>query len=187
MRTRGYSSSHSVAVLTALLVWASAGSATAQTPAQPAQKPHAHGHGHGQGGMACTGHAMGGPHHALSMAYHENLANFARTLQEQVALSKTVDVDLARPAVAEMRRSFESIKQHHQAHMAMMGATDSMMLRRMAQMAPALAALGEQIAALEAEVAGSKPDPAKVSKLAAGILEHCHAGAMQPGGKPPRM
>src|ERR1035438_3275245 len=64
---------------------------------------------------------MSGPHHVLAMAYRENLITFARALQTQVAQSKIVDLDLARPATAEMRRSFDQMNLHHKAHMAMMG------------------------------------------------------------------
>jgi len=61
------------------------------------------------------------PHHVLAMAYRTNLETFARALHGPVTQSKTVDVDLARPAVAEMRRSFDQMRQHHQAQMTTMG------------------------------------------------------------------
>ena len=48
--------------------------------------------------MKGMGDMKGGPHHALAMAYGDNLAKFARALQGQVTHSKTVDLDLARPA-----------------------------------------------------------------------------------------
>lgn len=61
------------------------------------------------------------PHHMLAMAYRANLETFTRALQKQVTQSKTVNLDLARPAVAEMRRSFDQMRQHHQAQMTAMG------------------------------------------------------------------
>ena len=67
----------------------------------------------------------GAPHHVLAMAYRDNLVTFARALQGQVTQSKPVNLDLARPAVAEMRRSLDQMQQHHQAQMALMG--DQMM------------------------------------------------------------
>jgi hypothetical protein len=61
------------------------------------------------------------PHHVLAMAYRANLETFARALMASSTKSKAVDVDLARPAVAEMRRSFDQMRQHHQAQMTTMG------------------------------------------------------------------
>lgn len=61
------------------------------------------------------------PHHVLAMAYRANLETFARALLASSTKSKAVDVDLARPAVAEMRRSFDQMRQHHQAQMTTMG------------------------------------------------------------------
>ena len=137
----------------------------------PNPKPHIH--QHAQQGMTCMADGMGGPHHAMSMAHRSNLSTFARTLQEQVEQSKTVDLEMARPAVAEMRRSFDATTQHHQAHMALMAARDSTKSRMMAHMDSAMASVGEHLAALEAEVNGPKPDPAKVIEHTTAILHQC--------------
>ena len=158
----------SVAALAAILLSGAADRAVAQTPKPPPPKAHAHEHGHeGMSGM------MNGPHHGMAMAYRDNLATFARTLRDQVTQSKAVDLDLARPAVAEMRRSFDSIQQHHQAHMATMGTADSTMRRMMHHMDSAMAAVGKHLTALEAEVNGSSPDPRKVTERASEILKLC--------------
>ena len=61
---------------------------------------------------------MSGPHHALAMAYGESLATFARAVNEDASQSQTVNVELARPATIEMRRSFDQMKMHHAAQMA---------------------------------------------------------------------
>jgi hypothetical protein len=83
------------------------------------------------------------PHHVLAMAYRDNLVTFARALRTQVTQSKSVNVDLARPAVSEMRRSFDQMKQHHQAQMAMMGdQAKPAMSGMMQQMEPAERTLG---------------------------------------------
>ncbi len=83
------------------------------------------------------------PHHVLAMAYRDNLVTFARALRTQVTQSKSVNVDLARPAVSEMRRSFDQLKQHQQAQMAMRGdqATPARS-GMMQQMEPAARTLG---------------------------------------------
>ena len=47
------------------------------------------------------------PHHALAMSYHQNLATFAKALHEQTMGASSVNVEFARAAVAEMRRSFD--------------------------------------------------------------------------------
>lgn len=66
---------------------------------------------------------MAGPHHALAMAYGENLATFARAVHADASRSNMVSTELARPATAEMRRSFEQMKAHHQAQMSTVGTT----------------------------------------------------------------
>ncbi len=67
-----------------------------------------------------TATMMSGPHHALAMAYGESLATFARALNADASQSQAVNVDLARPATIEMRRSFDQMTVHHQAQMANM-------------------------------------------------------------------
>ncbi len=66
---------------------------------------------------------MSGPHHALAMAYGENLATFARAVNVDATRSNMVNLDLARPATTEMRRSFDQMKVHHQAQMSTVGTT----------------------------------------------------------------
>ena len=61
---------------------------------------------------------MSGPHHALAMAYGESLATFARAVNADASQAQTVNVELARPATLEMRRSFDQMKVHHTAQMA---------------------------------------------------------------------
>ena len=135
------------------------------------QAPKPHSHEHAQQGMSCSSEAMGGPHHALAMAYWQNMATFARALEKEAAPHETLDLEMARAAVAEMRRNFDAIRQHHHAHMAMMAAESSNHMK--SHMDSALASIERHLAALEADVHGPKPDPAKVREHAAGIVEHC--------------
>jgi hypothetical protein len=69
-----------------------------------------------------VGAMMTGPHHALAMAYGESLATFARVMNGDASRSQMVNVELAKPATIEMRRSFEQMKVHHTAQMGSMSA-----------------------------------------------------------------
>lgn len=50
------------------------------------------------------------PRHLLMRAYHENVAFFARTLAQVAGQGETVPKDVARTAIAEMRRSTEEME-----------------------------------------------------------------------------
>lgn len=132
---------------------------------------------------------MGGAHHVLAMAYRDNMATFGRALQGQVTRSKTVDIDMARPAVAEMTRSFDQMKQHHNAHMTMMAdqakpATPAKS-EMMEKMETHLASLSEHLTALTSEVNTGTPDPRKVSEHTSEILKHsARMSAMPAKAKP---
>jgi hypothetical protein len=167
--------------LLALLMSGATATGKAQTPTpSPAKMPQ---HQEGMQGMSGM---MEGPHHVLAMAYMDNLATFARALEAQVTQAKTVNLDLARPAVAEMRRSFEQMKQHHQAQMTMMGdGAKPPMSGTMQQMETHLAALSEHLTALESEVNASTPDPKKVSEHTSEILKQCAGMSAMPGNAKP--
>jgi hypothetical protein len=186
MKTRKQSMVPTAAGLLALLMSGATATGMAQTPPPPPGKmPHQE----GMQGMPGMSGMMGGPHHVLAMAYRDNLATFARALQGQVTQSKTVDLDLARPAVAEMRRSFDQIQQHHQAQMTMMGDTTKTPMSGMMQhMETHLTALAEHLTALEAEVNAGTPDPKKVSEHTTEILKECAGmSAMPAKAKPHQM
>ena len=168
MQTRKYPMLPAAAGLLALLMSGAAATAQAPTP-PPGKMPQ---HQEGMKGMEGMSSMMGGPHHVLAMAYRDNLATFARALQGQVARSKTVDLDLARPAVAEMRRSFDQMQQHHQAQMTMMAEhAKPPMSGSMQHMETHVSALSEHLTALEAELNAGPPDPKKVTEHTTGILK----------------
>jgi hypothetical protein len=173
-----------LAVAATFLMIGATASAGAQIPTPPPGKMPQH-----QEAMPGMQGTMGGPHHVLAMAYRDNLATFARALGGQVTLAKTVNLDLAGPAVAEMRRSFEQMRQHHQAQMTMMGGhMDSTMSGMMQRMETNLKALSEHLTALESEVNASTPDPKKVSEHTAEILKQCTAMSSMPAkAKPHQM
>lgn len=125
------------------------------------------------------------PHHVLSMAYHHNLATFAGALRDLTAKATSVNVDFARSASSEMRRSFDQMKQHHQECMQTMSAEQHAMMKdAMEQMDTHHTELNNQLTALDREVQLDAPDPKKVSALAVSITSHLDAMAkMMPGGK----
>ena len=125
------------------------------------------------------------PHHVLAMAYHQNLASFAKTLHEQTMQTGSVNVEFAQSAVAEMRRSFDQMSQHHQEHMQKMSAEEhTKMSAMMQQMDTHHTELNTDLTALEQEVKASNPDAKKVTTLAVSISSHLAAMAkMHQGSK----
>lgn len=181
MQTRKHPTVQAVASLLVILMSGAATTGMAQTPT-PAKMPQ---HQEGMKGMQGMSGMMG-PHHALAMAYRDNLTTFTQALQGQVNHSNTVNLDLARPAVAEMRRSFSQMQQHLQAQMAMMGNSPKPeMSDAMGHMKGHLTALNEHLTALEAEVNATTPDHKKVSEHAKEILKSgAGMSTMPPKDKP---
>ncbi len=158
------------AILMTLSLGASSAMASAiQHDSHPTKKAMSHGH---------DDHMMMArePHHVLAMAYHQNLAVFAKALHEQTAHASSVNVDFARAAEKEMRRSFGEMKLHQEEHVKTMSAE---MHKKMSGMREKMETHHtEMIAlldALEKEVNLATPDPKKVSTLAGNIHAHCDA------------
>lgn len=178
MKTPNHSMALSAAILLAVIMSGAIARTVAQTTTPSAAKLPQH-----QEPMKGMQGMMEGPHHVLAMAYRDNLATFARALRTQVSQSTSVNLELARPAVTEMRRSFEQMKQHHQAQMTMMSEqSKAAMSGTMQKMETHIAALNEHLTALESEVNASAPDPKKVSEHATEILKQC-AGMSSMAGK----
>jgi len=134
-------------------------------------------HGQMKSGSMDMSKMMQEPHHVLAMAYHQNLATFAKALHEQATRASSVNVEFARAAVAEMRRSFDQMKQHHHEHMQTMSAEmHTQMSGMMQQMETHQTELNTQLTALEQEVQPTTPDAKKVSTLATSV--HTHLDAM---------
>ena len=178
MKNRKHSMIPAAAGFLALLVSGAAATGTAQGTMPMSTKMPMH-----QEGMKGMPGMMDGPHHVLAMAYRDNLATFARALQGQVTKSKSVNLDLARPATAEMRRSFDQMKEHHQAQVTMMGdhATPAMMDTKQ-HMETHLTAVNEHLTELETELNAAAPDSKKVAEHTSMILKHC-AGMSEMSGK----
>jgi hypothetical protein len=136
-----------------------------------------------QQGMMDMSAMMQEPHHVLAMAYKDNLVNFAKALQHEANQTKPIDPEFARTAVAEMRRSFDQMLEHHQGHMK---AMDEQMKSRMGEMMKQMdayhAAVGEHLTALEKEVQTAAPNAKSVSEHVAEILKQCDGMSKMHGG-----
>jgi triacylglycerol esterase/lipase EstA (alpha/beta hydrolase family) len=113
------------------------------------------------------------PHHVLAMAYHQNLATFAKALHEQTAQASSVNVEFVRAAVAEMRRSFDQMEEHHGEHLQTMSAEmRSQMAAMMKDMEMHRSMLKDAVSALEADVRAEQPDSKQVATDSANVLKH---------------
>ena len=123
------------------------------------------------------------PHHVLAMAYKDNLVSFAKALRQEAAKAKMVNLEFARAAVAEMKRSFDQMQEHHQDHMKTM---DDKMKAQMADMMKQMdahhSAIQEHLAALDKEMQTSAPDAKSVLNHVAEILKQCDGMAKTHGG-----
>ena len=114
------------------------------------------------------------PHQALAMAYRDNMIAFATLMRTQATEGKSVDVDIARAAMTEMRRSFDKMKEHHEAFaLAADDATKARMAAMEHPMATHLASLGEHLTALEDVVNSTTPNAAGVIAHSSAILKEC--------------
>jgi len=175
MNTRKQSMLAVSAARLALLICGATATGWAQTPKPSAEKMPQHREGvKGRPASQGMSEMMRSPHHVLAMAYMDNLATFARALRANVTQSKSVNLDLARPAVTEMRRNFGQMKEHYQGQMTAMGDhTDPPMSSPIRHMKTRIALLGEHLSALETEVNASMPDREKVVRHATAIVKEC--------------
>lgn len=110
------------------------------------------------------------PHHQLMMAYRQDVANFASALKSMAENEKTFDADLARKALAEIKRSSEMMNEIHRKHSAMMGAAmQGQMNPMMEQMAADQKALIEHIHTLEKLLRSEKPNLVEIKSHADAI------------------
>lgn len=159
-----------------LLLTGNAAAVGAQSAKPMADTTHKHPPAMGHKTMPGMASMAEGPHHVLAKAYGNNLATFARALHGDVSRSKKVNPDVAGPAVAEMRRSFDQMKEHHQAMMTSMSDQMKTSMKRMMQdMDGHLTGLAAHLTELEAELHAAAPSPAKVTEHTAEILKHCDA------------
>ncbi len=132
-----------------------------------------------QNGMMDMSAMMQEPHHQLAMAYKKNLENFAKALQQEAAKTATVNPEFARAAVAEMKRSFDLMQQHHQDHMKTIDEKmKAQMSDMMKQMETQDMAIKESLARLDKEVHNSAPDSKNISTYVDDILKNCDMSKM---------
>lgn len=113
-------------------------------------------------------------HQALMMAFHHNAMAFTRALWEMSSDGSIQNVDLARAAFAEIKRSLEKMEEVHQIHKSTMGKMDPAMMEKMRPMMEKMeaekAALKGHIQALEAAMQGGAPRAQEVEMHTAAIL-----------------
>ena len=114
------------------------------------------------------------PHHKMMMAYHHHAVAFTKLLWEISSDGKIEDVDLARNAFGEIKRSLDRMEDIHKAHMATMGKMDAAMMEKMKSMKDKMeaekAALKGHINSLEKALQANSPNASEVEMHAAVIL-----------------
>jgi len=184
MKTRVYS----IALMIIALAFMSAAGMAAQHEGHGAKKPPPEStkptgkQGDTQHGSMDMSKMMQEPHHVLAMAYLQNVAGFAKALHHQVQATKTVDADFARAAVAEMRRSFDTMQQHMAEHMKAMPADMQSHTGMMQGMEAHISAIRQSLTALERDIQADAPAASKVSERAAEIIKHIDEMAHPHGG-----
>jgi hypothetical protein len=165
MKTNTYTT---ILAVIALMLFSALG-ARAQTEHQHgAQKPMQH-----DMSKMDMSSMMNEPHHALAMAYMENLGTFAKTLHSQAEGTGPLNAKFARAAVAEMKRSLDQMDEHHGEHMKMMSEEmRSHMAAMMKDMDMHRSMLKDAVSALEKDVRADQPDAKQVSADSAIVLKH---------------
>jgi hypothetical protein len=117
-------------------------------------------------------HADG--HHALMMAYQHNALAFTRALWEMTANGKIDDVDMARAAFGEIKRSMDKMGEIEKMHMSTMGKMDPAMTEKMKPMMEKMqaekAGLMMHVMALGTALQQTSPNASEVEMHAASIL-----------------
>jgi polyhydroxyalkanoate synthesis regulator phasin len=165
MKTKAYTT---ILAVIALMLFGALGAVAQMEHQDSAQKPMQH----DMSKMDMSA-MMNEPHHALAMAYMQNIGTFAKTLHDQAVGSGPLNTQFARDAVAEIRRSFDEMQKHHGEHMKMMSGEMRMkMAPMMKDMEMHHAMLRDAVSALEKDVAADQPDAKQVAADSASILKH---------------
>lgn len=111
-------------------------------------------------------------HHSVMMAHRQNVLNFAVALRDISKDGKFEDVELARNAFAEIKRSMEKMDEIRQSHMSKMSAEmREKMKPMMEKMQAESASMKVHILALEKALQAAAPDAREVEKHAAALVE----------------
>jgi hypothetical protein len=123
------------------------------------------------------------PNYVLGTAYQKSMIAFADALNEQTVGGGPVDVNFARAAVDEMRRSFDEMKKYNEKYMSTISAeVRAKTTATMQSLETQRAGLNTQLTSLETEVKLSKPDAKKVATLSAGVRTQLDAMMMVDNG-----
>src|SRR5450759_307353 len=104
MKTRAYTR---ILAAIALMLFSAVGALAQAEPQHGAQKPMQH----DMSKMDMSG-MMNEPHHALAMAYMQNIGTFARALHNQAEGGGPLSAKFASAAVAEIKRSLDQMEEH---------------------------------------------------------------------------
>jgi hypothetical protein len=165
MKTKAYTT---ILAIIALTLFSAVG-ALAQTEHQHgAQKPMQH-----DMSKMDMSSMMNEPHHALAMAYMQNIGTFAKALHNQAEGSSPLNAKFARDAVAEIKRSLDQMEEHHGEHMKMMSEEmHSHMAAMMKDMEMHRSVLKDAVSALEKDVRADQLDSKQVAADSANILKN---------------
>jgi hypothetical protein len=126
---------------------------------------------------------MKSPDHQLMTAYMKSMSAFATSLRDQAMKPNTIDAEVARATVAELRHSLDAMEALHQKHMGMMSAEmQSKMKTMMEKMAKDRSMVKDQVSALETDVQADKPDSAQITTHANALLKHLGMMSKMHGG-----
>lgn len=116
---------------------------------------------------------MNEPHHVLAMAFMHNIETFAKALNDQAQGGSPLSADFARAAVAEIRRSFDEARTHHQEHVKAMSADmRSNMAAMMKEMDLYRSSLKNAVTALEKDVHAYTLNSKQIAADCADVLKH---------------
>jgi hypothetical protein len=126
---------------------------------------------------------MNSPDHQLMTAYMKSMSAFATSLRDQAMKPNSIDAEVARATVAELRHSLDAVEALHQKHMQSMSAEmQSKMNMMMAKMEKGGADMKKQVIALETNVQADKPDSAQITEHANALLKHLGMMSKMHGG-----
>ncbi len=116
---------------------------------------------------------MKSPHHKLMTAYMKSMSAFATSLREQAMKTQTMDVEVARATVAELRHDLDAMEALHQKHMQSMSAEMQSKMKMMMEMMDKEHAMPKDLVSkLETDVQPDTPNSAQVAAHANALLKH---------------
>jgi hypothetical protein len=111
------------------------------------------------------------PRHLMTMAYRHNMKMFSEALRDMTKDGKSAEVESARKALSEIKRSMEKMEEFHLLHMQTMTAEmNEIMFPMMEKMQAENVLVKEHITALEKALKSDTPNMSEVNKYAAEIV-----------------